>query len=199
MVNTSGMELEIYKRVGEGDGLSGLDSRLLDLAAQRMTPEEIAAELSLDGITPARVAQRIREILKSQDWLSIAEQKGLILLDVIKLRDILFERVEGTETRFTKDGQIVEVESGAAYFQAMIRLLKEWRDIIQSLQLDVDADTLKVRQAHAKIMGRAIESTFKAYNATLRTHGYDIPPEVAMLAMEDALPVAFRSLEADTE
>src|SRR6478736_4632626 len=93
-----GTEIMLYHRVGDGGELSGWDARLLQMAAERKTMEQMYEELGRpSGVSPARLGQRVREILNSQDWLSITDQKALLLLDFVKLRDVLWERLNGTE------------------------------------------------------------------------------------------------------
>ena len=76
------VQSDISKPVGYADGLSVTDKRLLALARRNMSPDEISEELG-GLISPARAAQRIREILRSHDWLSQEEQQGLLMLDML--------------------------------------------------------------------------------------------------------------------
>lgn len=204
MAAPTGTAIELYRKVGEGGQLSGLDSRLLALVAEaggRISGEELSEKLG-GSISPARCLQRVREILKSQDILSITEQKSLLLLDVIRLRDILFDRVEGTETRITKHGDLVDVESSPAWANALVRLLREWRTTIDSMRSDIDGDQLLIREAHAKIMLDAIETVFLAFITRLDRHfqNYKEPPTRSQMEemLEDALPLGFQALERKT-
>ena len=200
-MTTPGKEMALYSPVGSGGSLSGLDSRLLDIVAEaggRISAEEIAKKLGVESMTPARCAQRVREILKSQDLLSQVEQKALILLDFIKVRDLLFDRIDGTETRITKHGDVIEVESSPGLFNSMIRLLKEWRVLIESMRNDVDSETVLIREAHAQIMMEAISVMFKQLMVRLSEEGFDIPVTLAMELMEEVMPLGFQALEKKT-
>lgn len=201
MATEPGKELALYSPVGSGGELSGLDARLLQIVAEhggRISGEELSKRLGIESMTPARCTQRVREILKSQDTLSQVEQKALILLDFIKVRDMLFERIEGTETRITKHGDTIEVESSPGLFNSMIRLLKEWRVLIESMRNDVDTETVKIREAHAKIMMDAISVMFKQLFIRLSEHGFEIPTALSMELMEEAMGLGFQELEKKT-
>lgn len=56
--------------------LSKLDEKLLLLAGTH-SPEEISREIG-GVLSPARVAVQIEKLLKSRDWLSLAQQDALI-------------------------------------------------------------------------------------------------------------------------
>jgi DNA-binding Lrp family transcriptional regulator len=204
-MDTPGKELALYSPVGSGGELSGLDARLLDIVAEaggRISGEEIAKKLNVESMTPARCAQRVREILKSQDLLSQVEQKALILLDFIKVRDMLFDRIEGTETRITKHGDVIEVESSPGLFNTMVRMLKEWRLLIESMRQDVDSETVKIRAAHARIMMDAIVEMFEEFIRLLEQFFIDkdrLPTRIEMNEMmEEAMPFGFQALERKT-
>lgn len=201
MADTPGTELALYSPVGSGGELSGLDARLLAIVADaggRISSEEISKQLGIPSMTPARCGQRVREILRSQDLLSQVEQKALILLDFIKVRDLLFDRIEGTETRITKHGDVIDVESSPGLFNSMIRLLKEWRVLIESMSQDVDSESLKIRKAHANAMLEAISLIFKHLFTRLGEEGYEIPTVLSMELMEEAMALGFESLEKRT-
>lgn len=190
-----GLELELYRPVGGDGGLSGLDARLLEFAAKRMTGEEMAAELGIEQMTPARCLQRVREILKAQNALSRNEQKALLLLDLVRARDTLFDRIEGTETKITKRGDVVDVESDPRHMSNLIRLLREWRGIIDSMQEDIDSSQVKITKAYADMMMRALEVVFRRMLARLAEEGFEIPEDLARDLIEELLPLGFQALE----
>jgi len=166
------------------------------MAAERKTAEQMYEELgSPVSLSPARCAARVREIIKSQDLLSVNEQKALLLLDFIRLRDILFDRVEGTESRMTKSGDIVEVDSAPAWANALVRLLKEWRGTIDSMKADIDSEELLIRRAHAEIMVQAMRLSFERLMLELEKAGFEIPRDLAEQIIEESIPIGFQSLE----
>jgi len=198
-----GTEIMLYHRVGDGGELSGWDARLLQMAAERKTMEQMYEELGRpSGVSPARLGQRVREILNSQDWLSITDQKALLLLDFVKLRDVLWERLNGIEEKFNKHGDLIEVSAGSGWAQAFIRLLREWRGLLESMSADIDSDRLMIREAHAKIMIDALWVMFERFVLRLEAYFAEykrLPTRVEMNDMlEDVMPYAFESLEEKT-
>lgn len=200
-----GKSIELYRAPGEGGELSGLDARLLEIVAEaggRISGEEMAKKLNVSTMTPARCLQRAKEILQSQDLFSLTEQKALILLDVIRLRDILFERVEGTDTKLDRDGRVVDLTAAPAWSSALIRLLREWRSIIDSMKVEIDSDQLQIRQAHADIMMEAItlifENFLRALDKFVEVNGRAPSRLEANDIMEESLPIGFNVIEHRT-
>lgn len=198
---STGTAMELFQAVGDGGQISGLDQRLLDLVAKtpNTTPEELSEALGVPSMTPARCAARVREIIKSRDWLSQTEKKSLLLDDLIRLRDIVFERLEGTEVKFDRHGDAIEVESSSAWANTMVRLLREWRQVIESMQHDVESADIKIRRAHAEIMLAAIEVMFERMLLRLEAAlEVKIPRDLANSIMEEVMPIGFTSLDSRT-
>lgn len=191
---------DLSKPVGAADGLSVTDRRLLALARRNLSPEEISEELG-GLISPARAAQRIREILRSHDWLSIEEQQGLLLLDMIELKEILLEHVR------EEGGLIEDPRSGGTYYSFgdprwsanLIRLLGEMSKMILAARTDVESIKTTLRRKHAAVMTQAIQVTFAivARGVTSRTRDLDERDMIELL--EEALPKAVAIVEANTE
>lgn len=203
MTSATGTELAIYTPFGEDGELSGLDSKLLEIvssAGGQISAEQIAERLGVPSMSPARCAQRIKEILKSQRLLSRVEQKGLVLVDVIRLRDLLFERIEGAETKVTRQGVVIEVESNAALFGHASRLLAEWSKLIDDITSDVDSEKASIRRAHANIMLAAISVMFDRYNLRLEKElGIKLDRGMVRDIMEEVMPLGIASLEERIE
>lgn len=198
-MSKSNEEMALYTRVGEGGSLSILDKKLLELAAQRKTPEEMVEDIGVGGLTPARAAQRVREILTSQDFLSELEQKRLILLDMVELRDQLWERINGGDEVITKHGELVSVSADAKHYANAIRLLTEWRKLIESMHKDVNASTVGIREAHAEIMMQAFSVMFDRFLHKLDVAGVSVPRLKAMEIMEEIMPLGFAALRERVE
>lgn len=193
--------VEMYRPIGEGGALSGFDEKILEYAAKRMSPDQMYVELgSPETLSPARILQRIREIMQSVDYLSVVEQKSLLLLDFVKLRDMLWDRIsEGTETKMTKSGDVIDVGLDAAFYNAMTRMLKEWRATIESMQKDVDEGARAVSHAHAEIMMAAISVMFDRFIHRLEQHHdlYKTLPSAAEMRdlFEEVMPLGFAKIE----
>lgn len=194
------MSVQIYHPLGEGGQLSGFDEKLLEMATQRISPEEMYARLgSPESLSPARCLQRVREIVRSTDYLTILDQKALLLLDFVRLRDILWDRIEGTELKITKHGDTIEVGSAPGWANAMIRVLKEWRVTIDSMQKDLDGGQLAVSRAHAEVMMAAISVMFDRFIGRLEDHYrlYQSLPEATDMRemFEEVMPLGFAKIE----
>lgn len=186
----------LYSPLGEGGQLSGLDEQLLEMARKRMTAEQMYEELgSPSGMSPARCLQRVREIVRAQDYLSLTEQKALLLLDFIKLRDILFDRIEGTEIKINRHGDEIEVESSPGWANALVRVLKEWNKVIESMSADVEQGRSTIQRQHADLFMGAISVMFDRYNLRLEQAGATLPAASDLAEIwEEVMPLGFKSL-----
>lgn len=190
----------LYSPIGEGGKLSGFDERLLEMASERKSGEQMYAELgSPPSLSPARCLQRVREILKAQDYLSRADQKALLLLDFIKLRDVLWEKINGEEMKLTRNGDLVEVSAPPAWASILVRVLREWRNTIDSMRDDVEGEQDLIRTGQATLVLQAITVMFDRYQ--LREERYfelhkALPSADERRTMfEEVIPLGFQALE----
>lgn len=191
---------DLSKPVGYADGLSVTDKRLLALARRSMSPEEISEELG-GLISPARAAQRIREILRSHDWLSMEEQQGLLLLDMLELRDILMDHVRN------EGGLIEDPRGGGTYYSFgdprwsanLIRLLDTMGKQILAAKADVDTVKVQLRRKHAAVMTQAIEVAFRIVARGVLERTEEVDEQTMLALLEDAVPRAITIVEANTE
>jgi hypothetical protein len=194
---------DLEKRVGEAGELSGLDRRLLEMASARFNGEMMSGQLG-GALSPERCLQRVREILKSVDWLSLVEQKQLVLLDLVELRDILFKIIRdqgGFKSVPDGNGGYLEVwaEGDPRWTQNLIRALDSMRKIIDSAKLELDGAEIKIRRSHAMAMTDSIELGLRRYTSMIEAkYGITIPTEESMEMMADAMSVAWKALEART-
>lgn len=180
---------ELSKPVGAEGELSGMDARLLKLAASGRSMEEMSEEVPL---SPARAGQRVREILHSRDWLSHAEQELLVMQEMIELKDRLKAMVEKWDDADYLHGLDPRM---IAMFQKMLTdLLKAVEQRRKSAQ---DA-RITIRSAHAKLIVSAMERSFRDLMHTLQAE-YKIDEMVARDALEQALPRAIEAIQAETE
>ena len=129
------------------------------------------------------------------------EQQGLLLLDMLELRDILMDHVRN------EGGLIEDPRGGGTYYSFgdprwsanLIRLLDTMGKQIIAAKADVDTVKVQLRRKHAAVMSQAIQVAFRilARGVLERTDEVD---EQAMLEMlEDAVPRAITIVEANTE
>lgn len=181
--------------------LSGYDSKLLDLKAKRLSFEEIYDELgSPPGTSPAQIGVRIRQLLSAKDDLSFLEQKSLLLRDMGKVRDIIFEQLESGQVKLTADLEAIELGPNPQWASVMVRLFREVRTTIESMQKDVDSDKTTIREAHARIMHAAIGVMFERFVLRLETGFADgtlttqLTRYELMEIMADVMPLGFEAL-----
>jgi hypothetical protein len=187
---------QLNAAVGASGKLSMLDKKILKAASKRMTPTQISEHL--DGIiSPAAAAQRAREILSAWDWLSINEQRALILMDMIELKEILFDRVrqEGGLVE-TRDGEMTFTLGDPRWSANLMKLLGQMNDLITKETANVDSERQSIRHAHGMVMVRAIEMTFDSLARDLRAEFPQVPEERMRLAIESALPLAIATVDA---
>lgn len=153
--------------------LSVMDDRLLEMAGKRMSFVQMYEELGEpDGMSPASIGTRVRTLLAAFE-LDAVEQKALLLRDLVRLRDIIFDQLEGENFKLDKDDNLIPTGPEPAWANAMVRLLKEWRSTVESMQKDLDGDRASLREAHAQIMMQAITVMFERFVLRLEEAGQD--------------------------
>ena len=187
--------------------LSILDDRLLDMAADRKSFEQMYEELGRpDNMSPASIGTRVRTLLAAYQ-LDAVEQKALLLRDLVRLRDIIFNQLEDDGIRIDKDGELVGGGPDAAWANAMVRVLKEWRSTIESMQKDLDGDRQSIREAHAQIMLQAITVMFDRFVGRLEEANRDefsgitfTGSRAALMAiMGEVMPLGFQHLQENVD
>lgn len=187
---------ELDRAVGAFGKLSVLDKKLLKWAAERRTPEWMSQKL--DGVlSPATCAQRTREILKSQDWLSQVEQRALILQDMIELKNILMGRIrsEGGLVTDEETGRVAYSFGDPRWAANLTKLLGEMNKLIINEQGQVDAERAALRRSHAMVMVKAVELAFKNLALSVREKYPEVDEMVLRGFLEDAIPNAVSAIE----
>lgn len=191
---------DLTRAVGADGELSATDKKLLTFAKQNLSPTEMAEQLGF-GFTPERCVQRVREILRSHDYLSQVERRALILLDMIELKEILLDHVRN------EGGEIVNRQTGETYYSFgdprwsgnLVKLLSEMNKLIASDKQDIDAARIKLRRRHASIMLQAIDLCFRLFIRKLPTIGVDVEESALLEILEQVLPTAIAAVEQNVE
>jgi hypothetical protein len=187
--------------------LSSLDDRLLDMAAKRYSFERMYDELGEpEWTSAAKIGTRVRTLLAAFTLDSV-EQKALLLRDLVKLRDIIFEQLEGDGIHIDADGELTGREIAPAWASAMVRLLKEWRSTIESMQTDLEGDRASIREAHAQIMFQALTVMFERFVLRLEEAAADEFSDIEFKASRtalmgifgDVMPLGFESLQSNVD
>lgn len=190
---------ELSRVVGAGGSLSMLDRKLLKYASKRWTLEVMSQRLG-GMLTPAQCGQRVREILRSWDWLAINEQQALILMDFIELKEILLDRVR-------REGGVVQDESGRVAYSfgdprwatTLNNTLKEMNKLISGMQTTVEADRAVLRAEHARPMIQAVEKFSDIFARGLKESYPEIDAKVMRATIEEALPQAIAIIDGATD
>lgn len=194
--------ISLYSPIGEGGQLSGFDEKLIEYGRQRMSGEQMYNELGRPpSMTPARCVQRLREIVNAQDLLTTHEQMLLLMLDLVKLRDKLFEGMDVGTLGFNKDGdEVVVVDKFTpAWANATARVLREMRQTIESMSKHNEGEDITIRRVHAEMMMAAITIMFERFVLRLEEHilNYQEMPDRTTLEriFEEVMPLGFASFE----
>lgn len=140
--------------IDENGNMSVLDAELLRLAAKRMSLEEIGAELDLD---PARVGERVKQILSTSDWLSLLELETILWRQMSDLADDLRRRIEaGGDSRD---------------YATLARIVGRQMDQLNTRHQQQKASKTQIRSAHAATMAAGIEAGFEAFVYDLQEQG----------------------------
>lgn len=190
---------DLGQAVGYEGKLSYLDGQLLKCASKRMTLQQISDELG-GVLTPAQCGQRVREIYKSYDWMGDLEQRGMILMDFIELKNILFDRVrsEGGTVR-NDDGTIYYSFGDPRWAAALTKVLEQLSKLVSREQPKLDAERTLLRRAHAKVMVDAVEVAFRKLMLDIRESYPEVDELELRSFLETALPAAIQAIEARAE
>lgn len=190
-------EVEAFeRRPGGAEGLSVVDKKLLALAAQGKSPDEMSADT---GVPAERAAQRVREILKTRDWLSIQDKRRLLMEDFYELRQYVLDMMEADKNpneQYDIKGRPFVPPSDPRWSQNMLQLLKQLRDMIDKDEKTATRDAESIREGHAKLMIRAISVAFNRMVIRVMEYYPDVDPQLLYDLMEEALPGAMETVEA---
>lgn len=199
----SSVPREITESVGAGGQLSGLDQRLLDIVQQRngrISGEELAKELGVASITPARALQRVREILKSKDALDNTMRKALILQDMIDLKTHLQDVIRGEGgTVEMKDGREVYSFGDPRWSKTLLEVLKEFNRTLERDEENVQKEVMTLRRGNAQLFHGALELTFERFLFILEQRHPEIKVAELREMVEEAIPYGFAVIDARTE
>lgn len=148
-----------------------LDAKILRLA-DHCSPSEISRELG-GALSPARVAAHTKALLKSQDWLTEAEQDAIVTW---KMRRILGDL----------EGRFLDMENA----KVQLQLLKAIGDRLDKRRAATDDEKNALYGNQAQLMYEAVQlAVGKAVLAIQHAHP-DVDEDVARQALKEALPEA---------
>ena len=185
---------EITVAGSERDAWSIWDRKLVQTAAARhgrVSPEELS---KICGGSPAACAKRLRELLAARDWLSIIETRALITEDMLRLKEHLFNMMEGGE--WYDDRGRAYGSGDARWASELNKTLKEMSRQAELAVSQIDTARAKVRNSHADLMVSAIDQAFKLMMEAIAEEHPDIDVEdYRSRMMADFLPRAVAHIE----
>jgi hypothetical protein len=161
-------------------GLGPVDKALLQHAAARKSLEEISAAIG-GVLSPAECGHRINQILESRDWLSVLDQKRLILEDAAMMLEKLRKQMTDTE--------YVSKDDANTFRQALTSML----DMIDNVTAKDEAQMMRITEVHARLMAQAIRLGYERALFELQKNA-NIDEQQAYAALEAAIPIVFEAL-----
>lgn len=165
--------------------LDMIDRQLIRAAASdKRSPKELSK--AVNGIlSPERAAARMLELLDESDWLTVVQERRLLILNLRELLDALYE-----DAVTHKD-----LKAMAEYRKT----LESLADRILGASINLDDVTTKLTRAYAASFAKAIGAAFDGMPAALEARGIDIEMHEIEGVFQEVLPLASASLEVDTD
>lgn len=197
-----GQDLELTKTdlaelrsVGD-EQITSLDRKLLEAAASNKSPDEIGEEF---GIPPIQAANRIKDILRRRDWLSLVERKALLHDQLVKLRDYVQQQMDdqlALEPYETARGTVVFPQADPRWAEQMRKIIGDMNSQIDAQGSENNEQMNKIRRAHAKLMIGAISLAFDLHAIDMHKRYPEIDEKVLRESLELALPHAVEMIDA---
>lgn len=199
-----GVPESLQKLVGADGQMSGLDKKLLDVAAAangNISPKDLAAEVGF-GLSPAQAASRLRAVLNSRDWLSVENKIQLHMHDLEELKSYIKDKMDEDKSGFVASGDgrgdlkfdIGDPRWSSNLLKVLTAIGAQHEAAFKRLK---DAQT-KVSEGNAAIMISAIDRAVSFFLFTLAEHYPDMDERVARDIMEDGLERAFSIVDENT-
>ncbi len=154
--------------------LSRTDRKYLDLAAQGLSPEEIAERVPGDA-TPAMIGLRIKQLLAARSgWLTIAEESALHLHDLQRLKE--------------KAVKMLDLEEGNRALTGVAALMQQIGQRIDIAAARSDETMGNIRRAQAREFAAALELM---YDGVTRRLAKDYP-DVDKMVLRDMMGEEFQ-------
>lgn len=166
-------------------GRGPFDKAILEGFASHKSADEVSASAPIFGtLSPAECLDRLNKLVASKDILDAAMLAKLNLEDAYFLRNKLRAQMEKTDY----------IDKDTA--QTFIKSIDAVQGRIEKSTKGFEDQMIRMQEMHARIMAQAIEVAFQQA-ATQLSQRFDIPLESSFEILEDALPLAVKSLEAE--
>lgn len=166
-------------------GRSPFDKAIVEGFSRHLSAEEVSANPPIMGmLTPAQCFDRLNKILASRDILDANMLAKLNLEDAYFLRNKLRDQME--------EMQVIDKDTAASFIKAIdavqVRVEKSTKGFEESM--------IRMQEMHARVMMQAIKVSYAQVAVKLQ-QDFNVPPEKAYAMLEEALPLALESLEAE--
>lgn len=168
-------------RIGRGP----FDRAIVEGFSRHLSADDVSANPPIMGmLSPAQCLDRLNKILASRDILDAATLAKLNLEDAYFLRNKLRDQME--------DMKVIDKDTAAMFIKS-----------IDAVQTRVEKSTkgfedtlIRMQEMHARVMMQAIKVSYAQVVVRLQQE-FNIPPDQAYAMLEEALPLALESLEAE--
>lgn len=160
--------------------ISVQDQKLLELAANNKSPEEMQA---ITGVPAAEALVRIRRILASKDVLEVVEKRQLLMDSAYRLKEKLEENLDPTKPK--------EVE-------AVLKTLTLLDKMLTTQGKISDAELEVVSRAQAKAIMQMIEAGYEHARRLLETEYGHVLGEDALTRVDEAFMVGLRQAQMES-
>lgn len=165
--------------VGEGP----FDAAIIRAFSAGDTAEEVSREVG-GMMTPEECLSRLMDLIQSKDILDAKDRLALLIEDIYFLRNKLRKQMESSD--------YIDKDSAAIWLKTIQALV----DRIDKVDASFLEAMMRMQEAHARVMSRAIEVGYEKALLELQKR-YDIPREEAYLVLRESLPLAIAELERD--
>jgi hypothetical protein len=166
-------------------GKGPFDKAIVEGFSRHLSAEDVSANPPIMGmLSPAQCLDRLNKILASRDILDAATLAKLNLEDAYFLRNKLRDQMEKMKV-IDKDTAAMFIKSIDAVQTRVEKSTKGYEDAM-----------IRMQEMHARVMMQAIKVSYAQVAVQLQQE-FSIPPERAYAMLEEALPLALESLEAE--
>lgn len=165
--------------------LDMIDRQLIRAAASdKRSPKELSK--AVNGLlSPEKAAARLIELLDESDWLTVVQERRLLIMNLRELLDALYE-----EAITHKNPKLIGEYR---------KTLENLADRILGATINLDDVTTKLTRAYAEHFAKAIGAAFDQMPKALEEAGVTIDMEEINGVFQEVLPVAVAILDANTD
>lgn len=164
--------------------LDMIDRQLIRAAASdKRSPRELSK--AVNGLlSPEKAAARLIELLDESDWLTVVQERRLLIMNLRELLDALYE-----EAITHKNPKLIGEYR---------KTLENLADRILGATINLDEVSTKLTNAYAKTMADAISAAFQALPLEMADRGMELDMVEVGGVFQAVLPKAVAEIESRT-